>query len=282
MTYKSGDIVRVELDKDDALILNAGCDMIALGTNQILPEVSEPDTTDGSYNEPIAHSAEAESASLNCVANKQERKAMSELKPCPFDGGKAEVDCHPGEGDWCVTCSTCHVVHDCFGSKEAAITAWNTRTPSDSLLCREMAQSDTDSAQAGVECDCPYHVEARQRAVEARIRRRLPSAPFDGFAYKPPRYDECTGPTQKQQPQDGVGSETERTISCLQESVAELVEALANLLEDVGRAAIPSPTFNEPKTSMATYAIAANDILRRYIALSMQAKAALAKYKGEQ
>ena len=56
---------------------------------------------------------------------------MTELKPCPFCGGEAEL-VHPRGGTYIVGCSN----EDCpiwcglaFNTKEHAVKFWNTRTP---------------------------------------------------------------------------------------------------------------------------------------------------------
>lgn len=53
---------------------------------------------------------------------------MSELKPCPFCGGKAIVDmdeyCCWDWHAWCFNCN-CDVGH--YATEEEAIEAWNTR-----------------------------------------------------------------------------------------------------------------------------------------------------------
>lgn len=56
---------------------------------------------------------------------------MSELKPCPFCGGKARVMQY-GELEHLPTCNACDCILDyCFYSEEEAIAAWNRRTKPD-------------------------------------------------------------------------------------------------------------------------------------------------------
>lgn len=70
---------------------------------------------------------------------------MSELKPCPFCGGEAEIvkrDVEPQGDPWygkkielfvgCKECGAClfdECFHEGFGSEEQAMSAWNKRTP---------------------------------------------------------------------------------------------------------------------------------------------------------
>jgi Lar family restriction alleviation protein len=51
---------------------------------------------------------------------------MSELKPCPFCGGSAEL-CHESFGYVSVRCGLCRFIFPARGSVEKAIRAWNTR-----------------------------------------------------------------------------------------------------------------------------------------------------------
>ena len=54
---------------------------------------------------------------------------MTELKPCPFCGGKARVICNPfAEGDaYFITCVECDMLTGNFDSEALVIEAWNAR-----------------------------------------------------------------------------------------------------------------------------------------------------------
>lgn len=63
---------------------------------------------------------------------------FSVLKPCPFCGGRAGIDCFSENGDWQVLCNTdgcqssrphetCDVTGEIYRTEEEAVTAWNTR-----------------------------------------------------------------------------------------------------------------------------------------------------------
>jgi Lar family restriction alleviation protein len=53
---------------------------------------------------------------------------MTELKPCPFCGGKAETyDYYFNE--WYIGCVECSCDLGVFDTKEEAIEAWNKRVP---------------------------------------------------------------------------------------------------------------------------------------------------------
>ena len=54
----------------------------------------------------------------------------AELKPCPFCGGKAILECEEEMGigpEWLVVCLGCHMEGAWFSSKAKATEAWNTR-----------------------------------------------------------------------------------------------------------------------------------------------------------
>lgn len=50
---------------------------------------------------------------------------MTELKPCPFCGGKAELD-SVGCTLWCVVCSKCEAASG-YSDEEGAVRLWNRR-----------------------------------------------------------------------------------------------------------------------------------------------------------
>ena len=52
---------------------------------------------------------------------------MSELKPCPFCGGEAELMVGKYYGTKWVECKTCHAESDAFDTRAEAIDAWNRR-----------------------------------------------------------------------------------------------------------------------------------------------------------
>ena len=55
------------------------------------------------------------------------RAKMSELKPCPFCGGEAELMVGKYYGTKWVECKTCHAESDAFDTRAEAIDAWNRR-----------------------------------------------------------------------------------------------------------------------------------------------------------
>lgn len=56
---------------------------------------------------------------------------MTELKPCPFCGGEAEL--YNDEGLWKVQCEDCEASTGQYYMPENAIAAWNTRHTDDDL-----------------------------------------------------------------------------------------------------------------------------------------------------
>jgi hypothetical protein len=64
-----------------------------------------------------------------------------ELEPCPFCGGAPHPPCeergHKNDGWWSIACSQCDVKLSGLWDKEAAITAWSTRTHSYATGFRE-------------------------------------------------------------------------------------------------------------------------------------------------
>jgi len=67
---------------------------------------------------------------------------MSELKPCPFCGGKAEINAWAAEdyddGDAMISCEKCEAKTSIYVSTEYAAEAWNRRT-SDALEAENKA-----------------------------------------------------------------------------------------------------------------------------------------------
>lgn len=62
---------------------------------------------------------------------------MSDLKPCPFCGGKPLIgDCMDAFWAWCPTCDVTHE------TESAAINAWNTRTDSLALAAAVQAERE--------------------------------------------------------------------------------------------------------------------------------------------
>lgn len=70
---------------------------------------------------------------------------MSELKPCPFCGGKAEINAWATEdyddGDAMISCEKCEAKTSIYVSTEYAAEAWN-RRPSDALEAENKALRD--------------------------------------------------------------------------------------------------------------------------------------------
>ena len=53
---------------------------------------------------------------------------MSELKPCPFCGGEAELLIVPGkQTKWVIRCRKCFANNGAFVSDHDAVEAWNRR-----------------------------------------------------------------------------------------------------------------------------------------------------------
>jgi hypothetical protein len=83
---------------------------------------------------------------------------MSELKPCPFCGGKANCSKH------FVFCTVCHAESDWLGDDGAAIAAWNRRAPgweAGAEAMREAAACNIDCV-----CECRDAVLAAKRDAE--------------------------------------------------------------------------------------------------------------------
>lgn len=65
------------------------------------------------------------------------KKSEVKLKPCPFCGGKAKLKDFSAEGryvDYRIVCTVCPVKMEGWGqanklTREAAVIAWNRRTP---------------------------------------------------------------------------------------------------------------------------------------------------------
>ena len=85
--------------------------------------------------ESISDSKEKEKGGVQRVLSGKERWRMSEikLKPCPFCGGEAHIDCFPGldrpyfpvcNNEMCIACDTIVT----FLTEKDAAEAWNRRT----------------------------------------------------------------------------------------------------------------------------------------------------------
>lgn len=58
---------------------------------------------------------------------------MTDMKPCPFCGGKPELGSYSRFGNWIVVCSKCEAETQIYETEQEAIEAWNTRQVEDEL-----------------------------------------------------------------------------------------------------------------------------------------------------
>ena len=86
---------------------------------------------------------------------------MTDLKPCPFCGGKAETTLGPIPGKWGTRCKVCDVWRDDRVATEAeAIAAWNSRT----------VQAQIDAAVEAERERCAKVADVRADLIEDAIK----------------------------------------------------------------------------------------------------------------
>lgn len=90
---------------------------------------------------------------------------MSEtnLKPCPFCGGKARTQENNHYKDiWSVMCKNCFTESDRYHTEENAIEAWNTRKPMERIV--EKLEDTADKAI--MKPDGEYRIIELDKAIE--------------------------------------------------------------------------------------------------------------------
>lgn len=75
---------------------------------------------------------------------------MSDLKPCPFCGGEAELTCFEAPEFW-VWCPNCKASTDAHTCKGGAIEAWNTRAERTCKVAACYDTADVDSRGSNAE-----------------------------------------------------------------------------------------------------------------------------------
>lgn len=76
-----------------------------------------------------------------------------ELKPCPFCGGKANVEQFTTKL-FAVVCEKCEAETDSYFHKQEAINAWNTRAENTCKIEHEIYDSDLDCYTTKLSCGC--------------------------------------------------------------------------------------------------------------------------------
>jgi len=107
-------------------------------------------------------------------------KAATELRPCPWCGGKAELITIPADHDApCppenfVACDQCRFSHTCWPTDDEAIKAWNTRTDNTAKVLGEV-KSEIDALPKEKVSEGEYHGDWRIRhpAVEDIIDKAI-------------------------------------------------------------------------------------------------------------
>lgn len=80
----------------------------------------------------------------------------TELKPCPFCGGKPDLGSYSSSENWIVVCSKCEAETQIYETEREAVKAWNTRQVEDDKVKYESTS---------------YSCRACKNATDSEIKR---------------------------------------------------------------------------------------------------------------